>query len=93
MKNLVPFILIVFVFSVNAQTKSSNKSAPLTPDSPESVGMSSERLTRIDAMCQEAVKSGNLPGIVALVARNGKIRFSPGLRYGEQFIGKKNENG
>ncbi len=76
MKNFVPFILIVFVFSVNAQTKSSNKSAPLTPASPESVGMSSERLDRIDAMCQETVKSGNLPGVVALVTRNGENRIS-----------------
>ncbi len=89
MKNLVPFILIVFVFSVNAQTKSSNKSAPLTPDSPESVGMSSERLTRIDAMCQEAVKSGNLPGIVALVARNGKIVFHQAYGMANNSSGRK----
>ena len=39
---------------------------------PESVGVSSERLTRIDALCQEAVSQGKVPGIVALIARRGK---------------------
>lgn len=75
MKNLIPLLLIVFVISANAQTKSLKKSPPLSPASPESVGMSSKRLDRIDAMCEEAIKTGNLPGIVALVARNGKIVF------------------
>ena len=75
MKNTFTLILVALVFSVNAQTRSGNKSAPLAPASPESVGMSSERLARFDAMCEEAVKSGDLPGIVALVTRNGKIVF------------------
>ncbi len=43
--------------------------------SPESVGMSVERLERIDAMCKESIEDGDVPGIVALVARNGKIVF------------------
>lgn len=75
MKNLIPLLLIVFVISANAQTKSIKKSPPLTTATPESVGMSVERLNRIDAMCEEAIKTGDLPGIVALVARNGKIVF------------------
>lgn len=75
MKKLLTITFVAFVLIANAQTKSIQKSAPLTPGTPESAGMSSERLDRIDAMCQEAVKSGDLPGIVALVARNGKIVF------------------
>lgn len=75
MKNLITLLLIAFVISANAQTKSIQKSAPLAPASPESVGMSTERLNRIDAMCKEAIQKDNLPGIVALVARNGKIVF------------------
>jgi CubicO group peptidase (beta-lactamase class C family)/sugar lactone lactonase YvrE len=39
---------------------------------PESVGVSSERLARVDALCQEAVSQGKVPGIVALVSRRGK---------------------
>ncbi len=75
MKNLITIMLIAFVISANAQTKSSQKSAPLTVATPESVGMSPERLSRIDAMCKEAVKDGDVPGIVALVTRKGKIVF------------------
>ncbi len=75
MKNLITIFLIAFVVAANAQTKSLQKSAPLTTATPASAGMSEERLDRIDAMCKEAVKDGDLPGIVALVARNGKIVF------------------
>ena len=75
MKNLVVAFLFLLVISANAQTTSKQKSDPLSPGSPESVGMSAERLNRIDAMCREAVNSGDLPGVVALVARNGKIVF------------------
>jgi len=39
------------------------------------VGMSDERLARIDAMCAEAVAQSDIPGLVALVARNGKIVY------------------
>lgn len=75
MKKLLTITLMAFVLTANAQTKSIQKSAPLTPGTPESVGISAERLSRIDAMCREAVKNDDLPGIVALVARNGKIVF------------------
>ena len=69
----------IFIFclsiSVWAQTKSYKKSPFLSTASPKSVGMSEERLARIDAMCEEAVKNGDIPGIVALVARHGKIVY------------------
>ncbi len=63
------------VLSASAQTRSAQHSPSLAPGIPESVGMSSERLARIDRMCREAVSSGEVPGIVALVARNGRIVF------------------
>lgn len=56
-----------------AQTRSIKKSPVLAEASAESVGMSSERLARIDSMCANAVKNGSVPGVVALIARNGKI--------------------
>lgn len=73
MKNLLTIAFVSLTLFVNAQTKSIQKSAPLAPASPESVGVSSERLDRIDAMCKEAIKNNEVPGIVALIARNGKI--------------------
>lgn len=66
-------VLAMSTCALNAQTKSQKKSPPLTEASAESVGISAERLARIDQMCAEEVQKGNLPGIVTLVARNGKI--------------------
>ncbi len=86
MKNLLTLLLVALVSIANAQTKSIHQSQPLSTAIPESVGMSSERLDRIDAMCKEAIKGGNLPGIVALVARNGKIVFHEA--YGKANNGK-----
>ena len=88
MKNLIPIILIAFVVSANAQTKSIQKSAPLTKATPESVGMSTERLNRIDAMCKEVVKDGDLPGVVVLVARKGKIVLHEAYGKADNTSGK-----
>lgn len=46
------------------------KSAP-----PESVGMSSERLARIDEAAREAVERKQTPGAVILVARRGRVVY------------------
>ncbi len=75
MKRIILIALAVFLYfsGLNAQTKSIKKSPVLTEAAPESVGISAERLARIDQMCVDAVKKGDLPGIVSLVTRNGKI--------------------
>ncbi len=75
MKSLLKIVFIVLTVSLNAQTRSVQKSDFLVKGKPESVGMSAERLGRIDNMCKDAVKGGDVPGIVALVARKGKIVF------------------
>ncbi len=75
-KITVLFLALFFCVTVNfAQTKSIKKSVPLTEASPESVGVSSERISRIDKMCRDEIEKGNVPGIVSLVTRNGKIVF------------------
>jgi CubicO group peptidase (beta-lactamase class C family) len=50
--------------------------------SPESVGLSSERLKRVDALVQKYMDAGDITGAVTLVARNGKIAHlrAQGLR-------------
>ena len=69
----IALALLISSAEINAQTKSIKKSPVLTEAAPESVGISAERLARIDQMCVDAVKKGDLPGIVSLVTRNGKI--------------------
>jgi len=60
----------------------------LTAAKPESVGMSSERLQRIDDYFQRAVDANQIAGAVSLVARHGKIVHlsAVGSRYREQNI-------
>ncbi len=45
----------------------------LPPAEPESVGMSSERLERIDALMQRNIDAGLVAGTVTLVARKGRV--------------------
>src|SRR5687767_14454940 len=42
---------------------------------PESVGMSAARLSRLDAAIQADITAGRLPGIVVAVARRGKVVY------------------
>ncbi|MGB3775289.1 MAG: serine hydrolase domain-containing protein, partial [Leeuwenhoekiella sp.] len=72
-KNCIP--LLFLSVSLVAQTPSGNQSPPLEEAIPQSVGMSAERLARIDAMAMSAIEENQVPGMVALVARNGKIVY------------------
>lgn len=75
MKNLLPLFFLLLAMAAGAQTKSIKKSPALSEASPESIGMSAERLARIDTMCMKAVSENQIPGVAALVARNGKIVY------------------
>ena len=74
-KSIFTFIFAFFTLVTFSQTTSIKISPPLTEASPNSVGMSAERLARIDAMCKAAIDDKQVPGMVALVARNGKIVY------------------
>jgi CubicO group peptidase (beta-lactamase class C family) len=71
---LIGFLVFLSLVS-QGQTKSVKKSLPLSEGTPESVGMSTERLSRIDTMITKSISNGEIPGAVALVARNGKIVY------------------
>ncbi|SDB25342.1 CubicO group peptidase, beta-lactamase class C family [Flavobacteriaceae bacterium MAR_2010_188] len=75
-KTLFTVLICFFYLSAQAQTTSLQKSPALVYAEPSEVGISSERLARIDSMCLEAVADNDLPGVVALVARNGKIVYN-----------------
>ncbi len=78
-QSLMTLVATVFLFGLtfttNAQTPSLKNSPPLSAGAPESAGMSTERLARIDAICEQAVAEGDIPGVVAFVARHGKIVY------------------
>ena len=73
-KTLIGIFLLISV-NVFGQSKSQKNSPALTEATPESVGMSSDRLQRIDNVFQQAINKNELPGISALVVRNGKIVY------------------
>ncbi len=52
-----------------------NQTGPLVNSAAGLVGVSADRLARIDRMCEEAIAKGKVPGIVALVARHGRIVY------------------
>ena len=64
MRSMILFVLLGCSFA---------QAAELTSIKPESVGMSSERLTRIKPSMQAYVDKQQLAGVVTLVARRGKI--------------------
>jgi CubicO group peptidase (beta-lactamase class C family) len=86
---IVLVVILLTVFSGWSQTRSIQKSAPLSESKPELVGMSAERLNRIDAMCKEAISKGDVPGIVALVARNGEIVFNEAYGLADNESGRE----
>ena len=68
--------LIVFTISGCCTQQSGNTNNTVLENAlPESVGMSSERLARIDTVVTHYVGSQWMPGAVCLVARHGKIIY------------------
>lgn len=75
---IFPFLILALAaiaLPIAAQTRSGKPSPPLTEARPQSVGLSAERLARIDALCRQAIAEGEVPGMVALVARHGRIVY------------------
>jgi CubicO group peptidase (beta-lactamase class C family) len=66
-------VCIVLTFALGAGTVVLTQGATLPIAKPESVGMSSERLKRLDARMQEYIDKKLVAGTVTLVARKGKV--------------------
>ncbi|UCF39090.1 MAG: beta-lactamase family protein [Acidobacteriota bacterium] len=48
---------------------------PLEPAAPEVVGVSSQRLSRLDQVVEKAIADEEVPGAIVLVARKGKVIY------------------
>lgn len=83
MKQLGTLFLICWVTFLSAQTTLQTKPQQLTPATPESVGMSSERLARLDAWLKDRVAENAIPGSMMLVARRGKIVHYSAVGYND----------
>ncbi|HUX94202.1 MAG TPA: serine hydrolase domain-containing protein [Bacteroidales bacterium] len=89
MKNLFITIFALSFLISCAGPDSIEQSGVLTTATPESQGMSSERLARIDTMLTQAVDKGDIPGAVALVARNGKIVYHKAFGMADNASGRE----
>lgn len=70
MRLLILFLALPLSYALQAQ----KISPPVLQEAkPETVGMSSERLQRLDRVMQMYIDSGRQAGVAVLVARNGKI--------------------
>ncbi|GGD93370.1 glycoside hydrolase family 3 N-terminal domain-containing protein [Planktosalinus lacus] len=67
-------------FPVNTQIKT-NILGRLSYGTPESVGMNSERLKKVDELAQRVVSEKMAPGAQVIVARHGKVIFEKNYGY------------
>ena len=70
------------------------QATPLPEASPEDVGLSPERLGRLDVAMQKAVDSGELPGAVVFIARDGQLAYAKsfGWQDREKKIPMRNDS-
>ena len=93
MKNSTTILCTAVLCTIFAQSITAQKTTVLSEAPPASVGMSVERLDRIDAMFKKAVAEKQIPGAVALIARNGKIVFHKAYGMADNQAGKTLEKG
>lgn len=55
----------------------------LLPGNPKENGFSSERLARIDQLCNDYVSKNYIPGAVVLIVRNGKVVYHKAYGYSD----------
>ena len=91
MKRLILFFglsLLLISSPILAQSVSLKTAATLSDVDPATVGMSAERLAKIDAMLQKSVADENVPGLVALIARKGQIVYHKAYGMADTEAGK-----
>jgi CubicO group peptidase (beta-lactamase class C family) len=55
---------------------------------PETLGMSQERLGQIGVVFKREIEQGNLPGVVVMVARKGRLVYSEAIGFQDGQAGK-----
>lgn len=73
-KYLLIFLISLFSLSTFAQFTDKPQKI-VAAKTPESAGMSAERLKRIDNVLQQFIEKNTLPGMVAILVRNGQIVY------------------
>lgn len=85
-------LAVLFTFSTltcYAQTESVLYTPPLSEGIAEDVGMSSERLGRIDDMLMNAIEENQIPGVVAMIVRDGIIVYHKAFGMSDNRSGRE----
>lgn len=91
MRKSFTLILLLLISTLSAQTKSTKVSTPLSEGSALEEGFSPERLSKIDDMFKDAINTNQIPGAIALIAKNGKIIFHNAYGMADHNAKKKME--
>lgn len=76
--------VLLFTAAIPAKTLAQNKDPePIRDATPESVGVSSERLARLDRFIQRYIDAGELNGATALILRDGRIVYHKAFGYSD----------
>jgi len=89
MKTILTLLFLFISSGAFAQTESVLYSPPLIEGEPAEVGMSDQRLERIDAMLIEAIEKGQIPGAVALIARDGQVIYYKAFGMADSQSGRE----
>jgi CubicO group peptidase (beta-lactamase class C family) len=81
MKKLILTALLFLTVCMGCLYSQKSPGPGLTVAAPESAGMSSERLKRIDGVLRSYVDRGWMNGAVALIVRNGKVVYYKSFGY------------
>ena len=73
------YLLFVLLFTLNFDLTAQKTGNDLTIGNPESVGVSTDLLKRIDSHLKDHLDKKWIPGAVAMVARKGKIIYSTNI--------------
>ncbi|MFD1819096.1 CubicO group peptidase, beta-lactamase class C family [Pseudarcicella hirudinis] len=87
MKNLYLFLLLTLSTGIYAQKPQQFVIGP-----PEKVGMSSERLSRIESLINRKISEKRIPGAVVFVARHGQIVLNRAYGMNDAEAGKSLKN-
>lgn len=89
MRTLLLLLCLALSYPLTAQTPSFKKSLPLREGTPQAVSLHPSRLARIDAMCEAAIADGEVPGMVALIVRDGQIVYHKAFGLADNASGRK----
>ncbi len=88
MKRNALFLLIAVFAAACTQQAQRQEATALPEGDPSGNGVSPERLADVDSMCVRAIRYGEVPGIVALIARNGSIVYYKAFGMADNQAGR-----